>query len=94
MNKVPNILEAAAATYRQRNKKYGDNYKNIGHVMCGLFPKGLTINDADAWNKLAIILAIAVKLGRYTNQFPNGQTDSAHDASVYAAMLQELTDER
>lgn len=91
--KVPLILEKAAATYRQRNKLYGDNYKHFGEVMKGLFPNGLTINSVGDWNRLGIIVMVVSKLGRYTNIFSKGHKDSAHDAAVYSAMLEELTGE-
>lgn len=87
---VPELLEEMAATYRERNKVYGDNYKNIGRVLAGLFPGEVTIETEDDWNRLALIIIMAGKLGRYTAN-PQGHKDSAHDLAVYAAMLEELT---
>ncbi|HEY6020842.1 MAG TPA: hypothetical protein VIY48_13370, partial [Candidatus Paceibacterota bacterium] len=89
---APAILEEAAATYRERNKLYGDNYKHFGEAMSALFPNGLTIATVDEWNRLGIFVQLVSKAGRYANNFNiGGHVDSAHDACVYAAMLEELT---
>ena len=87
---VPEILEAAAATYRERNAIYGDNYKNTGAVMRALFPDGVTLVTADDFNRWCLFELVIVKLTRFTN---SGLThiDSIHDAAVYAAMLESLT---
>lgn len=89
---VPELLCSAAATYEQRNAVYGDNYKHFGHTMQGLFPAGLQISSADAWNRLGLFVQLTSKLSRYAANMSNGgHVDSAHDASVYAAMLQEIS---
>lgn len=92
--RAPDLLELGAATYRQRNKLYGDNYHHFGKLMMGLFPNGLTVNDPDDWNRLALVINCAGKLQRYTQSFTRGgHQDSVHDLMVYAAMLEELTHE-
>jgi hypothetical protein len=89
---VPELLLAAAQTFDERNRVYGDTYKNFGSVMQGMFPSGLTVNDVDAWNRLGLLVMAVGKLTRYTAQFDNGgHKDSAHDLINYAAMLEELT---
>jgi hypothetical protein len=89
---VPELLLAAAQTFDERNRVYGDAYKNFGGVMQGMFPSGLTVNDVDAWNRLGLLVMVVGKLTRYTAQFDNGgHKDSAHDLINYAAMLEELT---
>lgn len=93
MNSVPEILVQAAQTYDERNRIYGDNYKQFGHSMSAIFPKGLTINSPEDWNKLGIFIQVMSKITRYANSFENGHIDSAHDACVYSAMLEELTRE-
>ena len=87
---VPEILETAAATYRERNAIYGDNYKNTGAVMRALFPDGVKLVTADDFNRWCLFELVIVKLTRFTN---SGLThiDSIHDAAVYAAMLESLT---
>lgn len=89
---VPEILRSGADTYEQRNKTYGDNYKHYGALLMSMFPRGLTLNTPEDWNRLALIFACANKLSRYTWSFSaGGHVDSAHDLAVYAAMLQEMT---
>lgn len=91
---VPELLRAAAETYEERNKIYGDNYKHFGMVMNGLFPDGLNIamDDVDAFNRLGVFIQCASKLTRYAqNLAQGGHVDSAHDLTVYASMLEELT---
>jgi hypothetical protein len=93
MKTVPEILTEAAKTYAERNKVYGDNYKHFGSAMAAMFPNGLTVKSADDWNRLGILVQIVSKVTRYANSFENGHIDSAHDACVYSAMLEELTRE-
>lgn len=96
--RAPDCLESGAATFRQRNALYGDNYLSFGKVMAGLFPDGLQIaaGDIDAFNRLGIYIQCVSKISRYALNLPaGGHTDSAHDLMVYAAMLEEVTrDER
>lgn len=89
---VPDILRSGAATYEARNAVYGDNYKHFGTAMAGMFPAGLSVRSAEEWNRLGLLIQCASKLTRYAGQFTvGGHADSAHDLSVYAAMLQEMT---
>lgn len=95
MKKVPEILRECADTYEQRNKLYGDNYKKFGHVMLSLFPDGLALRTADDFNRLGLFIQCLSKLTRYSEALNRGgHQDSAHDLAVYAAMLEELTDDR
>ena len=95
MKTVPEILTEAAKTYAKRNKVYGDNYKRFGNVMSAMFPNGLSVKDPSDWNRLGIFVQMMSKATRYAAQFENGgHKDSAHDGSVYNAMLEELTDEQ
>jgi hypothetical protein len=88
------ILATASKTYRERNAVYGDNYKHFGKVMKGLFPRGLHVESIDDWNRLGVLVQVASKLSRYAQNFSaGGHVDSAHDAAVYAAILQELTED-
>lgn len=90
--RAPDLLEAGAATYRERNKTYGDNYKQFGHLMVALFPDGLPREmSANDWNRFAVFMHILTKVSRYAVSFKTGHVDSAHDAMVYSAMLEELT---
>lgn len=88
------LLDAGAATFRERNAIYGDNYKRMGTLMLALFPDSVipqvsTPSDA---NRLNLIIDCLGKLQRYAHNFhAGGHRDSAHDLMVYAAMLQEAT---
>lgn len=86
-------LEAMAATFRERNKVYGDNYVRLGNAMHALFPEGLTVNTSDDWVRLYFFFLQQVKTSRYATNFTTGgHPDSVHDAAVYAAMLETFDD--
>ena len=88
------ILEQAAATYRERNKEYGENYRVFGRVMDALFPDGLTIKGQDEWNRFHLWLLAVVKMTRYVQNFKDGHDDSILDEIVYLAMTLQLDRER
>jgi len=93
MKTVPEILRDCASTYEERNKIYGDNYKKFGHAMSAIFPNGLCLYTAEDFNRLGVFIQCLSKLTRYSEALTRGgHQDSAHDLSVYAAMLEELTD--
>lgn len=86
---VPEIFEDNIKTYKERMETYGPTYRQYGHIMMGLFPKGIFVADAEQWNRLGVVQACVTKLARYCNNLDH--IDSAHDLSVYAAILEELT---
>ena len=89
---VPEILRDAAKTYEERNKMYGDNYKQIGAGLAALFPNGIPAMSPDEWNQFGVWFMIYCKSIRYAmNIGKGGHLDSAHDSIVYSAMLEELT---
>lgn len=91
---VPELMRAGAATYEQRNRLYGDSYKRFGQVMEALFPDGIEPQSLADWNRLGLFNMIVSKIIRYAANMPTGgHSDSAHDLSVYASMLEELTEE-
>jgi hypothetical protein len=91
---VPEILRDCAATYEQRNRLYGDNYKKFGDVMKAIYPQGIALYGVDEFNRFGIFVQCISKLTRYAESLTKGgHKDSAHDLSVYAAMLEELTDD-
>jgi hypothetical protein len=87
---APDILEAGATTYRERNETYGDSYKRFGHVMQALFPDGYTVASPEGWNRLGILNMIISKLTRLSSNLDQPHLDSIHDIMVYAAMLEEI----
>lgn len=92
MNKtVPEIFEGNIQTYKERQATYGPTYRQYGQIMMGLFPNGLSVKDYDTWNRIGVVQACVTKLARYCNNLDH--IDSAHDLSVYAAILEELTRE-
>lgn len=86
------ILDDMAATYRERNKLYGNNYKDFGKILAVMFPNGVTLNVPGDYNRFSLLSMVVAKMTRYALNFDRGgHLDSAHDAGVYAAMLEEVT---
>ncbi len=81
------ILAKMAETYRERNAVYGDNWRNVGHVMLALFPNGVHLESAQAFNEWHLFELIVVKLTRFANS-KLAHADSIHDIAVYAAMIE------
>lgn len=91
MQRVPQLLHAAADIYEERNKVYGDNYKRFGQIMVHLFPKGLKLSSIEDHNRFCLFVQIIAKQTRYAAQFENGgHPDSLDDTCVYSMMLREL----
>ena len=91
------ILKDAFETHQQRASIYGDNYKRFGKVFINIFPDSKlpeikTVEDA---NRLQLFMQILNKMTRYAeNLTKGGHQDSARDIIVYAALLEEMTDEK
>ena len=90
---MPDRLSELGSIYKDRNKTYGDNYKNFGKVMSGIFPNGLTVQTEDDFNRLGVFVQLIAKATRYGNAFDKRHADSLDDTSVYAQMLRELDDD-
>lgn len=85
------FLDAAAETYRDRNKVYGDNFMRVGGALAALFPDGITLRTADDFNRFHIFVLGVVKQSRYcVNWDKGGHQDSVHDQTVYGAMLEAI----
>jgi hypothetical protein len=81
------ILDAMAATFRERNRVYGSNYKMVAPLVRVLFPHGVPseLVASDKWHLFELIL---VKLSRLA--ISNLQhVDSVHDMGVYCAMVEQ-----
>lgn len=93
--RAPEILSEGAKTFAERNAVYGDTYLNFGKVMAGMFPNGLMIKPGDvaAFQRLGNFVQVVGKCCRYATPLSTGggHQDSARDAMVYAAMLEEVT---
>lgn len=85
-------LEEAAATFRERNAMYGNNYQRFGTIMALMFPSGVRLETAADFNRFGQLFMCMCKLTRYAeNMDRGGHQDSARDLIVYAAMLEEMT---
>ena len=83
------LLRKGAATYADRNKTYGGNYKRFGPIMAEMFPDGLTIKTSQDWGRMLLLVQMISKLTRFCNSGLQ-HADSVHDLMVYSAMLEEL----
>jgi len=88
---VAEELHKAAELYKERNKLYGDTYKNHGKTMESLFPAGIEIEGVHEFNRFGIFNMMISKICRYAANYDSGgHDDSLHDLSVYSQMLKEL----
>lgn len=91
---VTKQLRKAAEIYEERNALYGDNYKHFGEAVVGIFPRGVTLETVDDFNRFSIFMQMIAKATRYAQMFTRGgHIDSLDDLSVYSQMLQELDHE-
>lgn len=90
MNRRPDvIMEEMLATFRERNKLYGDNYLKMGKVLQTMFPDGVflkTEKDFAKWHLFEWMIGKITRLAA-TNLT---HEDSALDTAVYAAMLRSV----
>lgn len=88
---VPEALRAAAEIYEERNKTYGNNYKEFGHWVNELFPAGLNVSGPEDFNRLGVLIQMLSKISRYAQNWDKGgHDDSLDDLVVYTMMLKEL----
>lgn len=88
---VDDILTDAARTFAARNATYGVAYKGFGAVLAAAWPAGLRVEGEEQFGRLALMVMGLGKWHRYARSFSTGHIDSARDAVVYAAMLEQLT---
>lgn len=88
MNTVGDILRESAEIFDERAAIYGDNWIYFGDFMAAAFPRGVTIETAEEWRRLGLLIQIAYKFTRSCQAFKSGgHGDSTMDSSVYNAML-------
>jgi|KBSSwiStaDraftv2_1062776.scaffolds.fasta_scaffold00263_36 hypothetical protein len=92
MNPADNLIQAAEL-FKERGAVYKDNYRRAGEIFMWLCPEGINVNDAETYNRMAILMQIINKLLRYTLNFDKGHLDSLQDMSVYCMILKELDEE-
>lgn len=85
------ILDGMAATFRERQKVYGSNYKMVAPLVRTLFPNGVPseLVASDKWHLFELIL---VKLSRLAISNLT-HMDSIHDMGVYCAMVEHCMKE-
>lgn len=83
------ILDAMAATFRERNAVYGDNAVMVGQVMKVLFPNGVELNNPEDYHMWHLFELKIVKLTRFAISGLKHE-DSIHDDGVYSAMCERL----
>lgn len=74
---------------KERNKVYGNNFEQTGKVLSILYPNGITLTTEKQFNRFGIIMQIAGKLARYTNNEKPHQ-DSLDDLINYGTILAYL----
>lgn len=89
---VPEILEEAARTYRERNAVYGDNFRMVAPLVKILFPSGVP-SDLVVRHEWHLFELKLVKLSRFAISHLT-HLDSIHDDLVYSAMIERLVRER
>lgn len=83
------VLQTMADTFRDRNKKYGNNYSAVGDILATLFPEGITLKTPEDFCRFHFMDWMVGKLTRFSR---TGMTDvdSVHDLAVYSAMMEDL----
>ena len=82
------IMIAMAETFRERNAVYGNNFKMVGPIMQILFPAGAPVELLGS-HQFHLFELLIVKLSRLAISNLS-HLDSAHDAGVYAAMIEAI----
>lgn len=87
--RAPDLLDKMAATFRERNAVYKDNWITCGQVFQILFPDGVKIETQAQHEMFGILYQIVGKLTRFAG---SGCThaDSIHDLAVYSAIAEHL----
>jgi hypothetical protein len=80
-------LSIAAKTFARKNKRYGDNWENVGKVFVALYPNGITLKTEFDFILFHWLSWKIGKLTRFT-QTNHTHLDSLHDDGVYTFMLE------
>jgi hypothetical protein len=84
--KVPAILRKQIATFIERNRTYGDNWKALG-ALAILFPNGVTLKTPEDFIRWHLFEWAFGKITRFAGSGMT-HTDSLHDAAVYLTMVE------
>jgi hypothetical protein len=87
---VPAMLEEMAATFKERNTTYRDNYLIVGQMLAALYPDGITLKTPEDFIRFHLVDWTIGKLSRWANTGMDHE-DSIKDAAVYTTMLAAWT---
>lgn len=90
---VAERLNNSGNLFRQRGNVYKDNYLHLGKILNAMFPDGIILNNEIMFNRMAMLIMIITKCGRYANTLHlEGHRDSMDDIAVYSQMINHFDD--
>ena len=94
-NAVAEKLKSSGKTFEERGEQYGNAYTRVGKILKGYFPDGIALYEEEDFGRFYALMMVVNKLNRYaSNMDSGGHEDSAHDATVYSAILESFTEEK
>jgi hypothetical protein len=89
---VGRMLADLGKIYDERGASYGDNYLWAGKRLSGYFPRGITLDSEEKFNRFHLFVHMDSKLSRYAQVMEKGgyHADSLDDLAVYSQMLREF----
>jgi hypothetical protein len=89
MSRPSKMLMDLARLREERRGSYGDDYLYHGKILRGLFPRGITLESEEEFNRFTLLILVTVKVDRYAANFKDGgHEDSLNDLAVYSQLLQ------
>ena len=94
MAKLTAALHRAIITHESREATYGpDGSTRLGEALAAMFPGGLTLTTPQDFARFHLFQMTVAKANRYAaNWSRGGHLDSAHDAGIYALLLEAATE--
>lgn len=93
MTDVSERLKNLSEIFKERDKVYKDNYKNVGNVFSSMFPDGVFLRTKEEFNRFYLFMMVVHKLTRASKTFPlKLHADSLDDLSIYAQLLRHYDD--
>lgn len=93
MTDVAERLKNLSNLFKERDKVYKSNYKNIGCVLRSIFPDGAYLRTEEEFNRFFLFMMLVFKLTRASKTFPYKlHGDSLDDLAVYAQMIRDYDD--
>ncbi len=96
MATLTKALTEALRTHEEREATYGPGgHLRLGAAMAAMFPEGLLLESPEDFARYYLLEMVVAKANRYaTNWHDGGHRDSAHDAAIYALLLEAEMDAR